>query len=105
MALQHGTCSGLSQFDYFQQTLNLYNHFPTPSIITDNVGGSVDATALRNTFGGKTKVTLLCTSGYITGLYTCWDQVDGMPTEQVTCPVDVQNEDTCTTTPIKIQTF
>ena len=50
---------------------------------------------------------LQCTSGtYIVGVYTCWSMdAAGNPLKQVTCPTDVQAEDTCTTTTVTIASF
>jgi ribonuclease T2 len=94
---KHGTCSGLSQTDYFNTTINLGASFGTPSIFTNNVGKSVNADDLRTALGGKTKASLICSKGnQLTGAYTCWNQVNGVPTSQATCPQCVQQEDTCT---------
>lgn len=103
---KHGTCTGLSQYNYFTNTLNLLQSFGTPALLTQNAGGSVDAASLRNAFGGATMVALQCTSGkYINGAYTCWTQENGVPTKQIVCPADVQKEDTCTGSSVIISTF
>lgn len=103
---KHGTCTGLSQTNYMTDSINLLQKFGTPSIVTNNVGGSVSATDLRNAFGGSTKASLQCTSGaYLVGVYTCWTQSNGVPTTQIVCPSDVQSEDTCTKSTIYIQAF
>ena len=90
---KHGTCSGLSQYDYFNYATKLIQSFGTPSAYTQAAtnGGSIDADDLRDAFGGPTMASLQCTSGkYINGVYTCWSTVDGVPTDQVVCPSDVQ---------------
>jgi len=93
---KHGTCSGLAQTDYFNTTINLATSFGTPSIFTDNVGKSVSGDDLRSALGGKTKASLICSNGnQLTGAYTCWNQENGVPTTQATCPSCVQDEDTC----------
>ena len=103
---KHGTCSGLDQLTYFQSVINLHAKVGTPTTITNALGSSVDATTLRNSFGGATMVALQCTSGqYLNGVYTCYNQVNGLVTEQTVCPVSVQQEDTCTAQLIKIQQF
>ncbi len=103
---KHGTCSGLTQYNYFSQALNVQQRYPTPAILQANIGGTVAATDLRNAMGGKDKVALQCTSGkYVVGAYSCWSQKDGIPQALVTCPVDVQGEDTCTASSLIIQKF
>lgn len=103
---KHGTCSGLSQSDYFTYTLNLEKALGTPEMISKNVGGSVNATELRNFYGGASRASLQCNSGnYINGIYTCWSQVDGKPISQVVCPSDVQKEDTCPGSMVNIGAF
>merc|ERR1719502_1474299 len=49
---KHGTCSGLNQTVYFNTTINLVKDFGTPSIVTNNVGKSVNADDIRDAFGG-----------------------------------------------------
>lgn len=100
---KHGTCSGLAQTDYFNTTINLGTSFGTPSIFTNNVGKTVDADDLRTSLGGKTKASLICSGGnQLTGAYTCWNQVNGVPTTQATCPQCVQEEDTCSSSSVKL---
>ena len=101
--LRHGTCSGLSQYDYFSLTINLYLQFPTPAILTQAVGSTISADSLRDAMGGKTRASLTCTNGkYINGVYTCWSQINGVPQAQVECPADVQAEDTCTEATLEV---
>jgi ribonuclease T2 len=105
---KHGTCSGLSQFDYFNYATQLIQTFGTPSAYTAAAtnGGNMNANDLRNDFGGASKASLQCSSGkYINGVFTCWSTVNGVPTTQVVCPADVQSEDTCTSTTVVIEEF
>lgn len=103
---KHGTCTGLSQHDYFTHALDLLKKFGTPALMTKSAGGTVDAASLRNAFGGATMVALQCSSdSYINGAYTCWTQENGVPTKQIVCPDDVQKEDTCTSETLTIRTF
>ncbi len=103
---KHGTCSGLKQTDYFQTSVNLAKTFGSPQILADAVGQNISATALRNSFGGPTYAQLQCASGvYLSGVYTCWSQVEGVPKAQIVCPADVQKEDTCTSESIVVTSF
>lgn len=102
---KHGTCSGLSQYDYFNSAINLIKQLGTPQDFIDNVGGTMSSSDLRNDYGGATETTLTCSGAYINGLYTCWNTVNGFPQEQIVCPADVQAEDTCTSSTINIAAF
>lgn len=104
---KHGTCSGLDQTTWVNQALATQDKLFTPEFVTSNVGKSVSATDLRNSFGGKTMASLQCTSGkYLNGVYTCWlRNSNGTVGEQTTCPSDVQKEDTCSSSSILIQSF
>ena len=93
---KHGTCSELSQYDYFQQAITLVEQsFTTPEIIHDyiNTTNSLSANAARNSFGGPTYTALQCSdSNILTGVYTCWSHSHVL---QIECPASVQKEDTC----------
>ncbi len=95
---KHGTCSGLTQQNYFQDTINLIEAFGTPASVTAAVGGNISASGLRNDFGGANMVSLQCNGGvYLSGAFTCWSRnSDGSVGTQTVCPADVQTEDTCT---------
>jgi ribonuclease T2 len=93
---KHGTCSGLSQYDYFYKAIQLTSNIPMPDILYYSIGNNISATELRNSFGGDKYVTLLCTNQQLTGLYTCWGEtLDNSPTVQIKCPESMKNEDTC----------
>jgi len=105
---KHGTCSPLSQENYFNTTLNLGKTFGTPSIITDNVGNMVSSDSIRSTFGGPTMVSLQCENGnYLAGAFTCWSMssIDGSPNKQIACATDVQGEDNCFDNMVTIPSF
>lgn len=105
---KHGTCCGLSQYDYFSSTLNLYKQFGTPDIISNNVGVSYVAKAeIQAAYGGSDYVALLCTKAYyIIGAVTCWTHSSSfLPENQIACPVSVLSEDSCSSTTIDIATF
>lgn len=103
---KHGTCTGLTQYDYFNAAINLIKSFGTPASVTSAVGDTIVADDLRNDFGGATWVSLQCSGGsYLSGVFTCWTNVNGIPTKQCECPQDVQGEDTCTSKTISITSF
>jgi ribonuclease T2 len=105
---KHGTCTGLSQVDYFQSAINLIKKFGTPQSLIDaaNAGTSIDAATLRNDMGGASFVSLQCDSGkYLSGAYTCWAQSNGVPTNQVACPSDVLSSDGCTSSSVEVPTL
>eukprot|EP00428_Durinskia_dybowskii_P067542 CAMPEP_0170369260 /NCGR_PEP_ID=MMETSP0117_2-20130122/7888_1 /TAXON_ID=400756 /ORGANISM="Durinskia baltica, Strain CSIRO CS-38" /LENGTH=202 /DNA_ID=CAMNT_0010623967 /DNA_START=169 /DNA_END=777 /DNA_ORIENTATION=- len=105
---KHGTCSGLSQDDYFQTTINLAKSFGTPQCLMDaaDAGTDVDAATLRTQMGGSSYASLQCTSGkYLSGVYTCWKEENGIPTTQTECPADVLSEDNCTSDTLVVETF
>lgn len=105
---KHGTCSGLSQPAYFNATVTMIESMGTPTIYSNAVGSTIDATALRNSFGGKTYASLQCDSSkYVNGVYTCWDMdsTTHLPTVQIECPSDVQAEDTCTVDTLEVTSF
>lgn len=101
---KHGTCSGLEQEDYFQAAIDLIKSFGTPSSVTEAVGSSVDADTVRDDMGGASKASLQCESGkYLNGVYTCWTRnSDGSVGSQVSCPSDVQGEDTCSSSSVSV---
>ena len=102
---KHGTCSNLSQQNYCESALNLTSDLLTPTVLHDAIGSTMNADVLRDALGS---VSLQCTSGsdsyddILTGVYTCWLQNDGYPTEQTVCPDEVINEDTCTSQNVSI---
>ena len=95
---KHGTCSGLSQYDYFTNALELTNILITPELIHNSIGLNVSADDLRSSIADPMTVSLQCKNQQLTGVYTCWQQQNGIPTKLFTCPDDVLHEDTCTDT-------
>ena len=92
---KHGTCSGLSQYDYFQQAILLTETFATPEVLHKyiNTTDSLSTSDLRNAFGGSTYTALQCSNtNILTGVYTCWSH---SPVLQIECPESVQSEATC----------
>ena len=92
---KHGTCSGLSQYDYFNEALLLTNKVITPDFLQHAIGTNVSTDALRNSISKPMTLSLQCKKQNLVGVYTCWDQIDGKPTTLINCPPDVLAEDTC----------
>jgi len=93
---KHGTCSGLSQHDYFTTALSLTNLLITPESIHNSIGLNISADTLRTSVADPSSVSLQCHNQMLVGMYTCWQQLDNIPTKLVACPTDVIHEDTCT---------
>ena len=92
---KHGTCTGLSQHDYFNNAIKLTFSVPTPSVLSNSVGKNMRASDLRTSFCGSDHVSLQCHDSHLTGVYTCWAHNNGIPTTQIACPSSVVKEDTC----------
>jgi len=92
---KHGTCTGLTQLQYFNEAIQLTQRIPTPTILSESVGKNISATVLRNDMGGEKYVALQCKNQILTGAFTCWNQTNGIPTTQIMCPSSVVKEDTC----------
>lgn len=92
---KHGTCTTLTQLQYFETAIQWTQHIPTPTILSDSAGQTMSASALRESMGGINYVALQCNHQILTGAYTCWNQTDHMPTLQIPCPQSVVKEDTC----------
>ena len=107
---KHGTCSGLDQYTYLNNGVNSLLKYPTPSRITNNVGGNVSAADLRADFGAS-YISLQCTYSagkyFLNGAYLCLsrDAQTGLPGGKTSCPADVFAEDNCKADTIYIASF
>lgn len=99
---KHGTCSGLTQYDYFNIALTLTNTIVTPEFIHDSIGYNVNADDIRYSINDPSTVSLQCHNQMLVGVYTCWQQENNIPTKITTCPQDVIQEDTCSNTSVYI---
>jgi ribonuclease T2 len=95
---KHGTCSGLSQYDYFAAAIALSSVLITPDLINESIGKNVNADLLRTSIAPAASVSLQCNHQQLVGIYTCWRQNENMPASLVECPADVMQEDTCKAT-------
>jgi len=100
---KHGTCSGLSQKEYFHQALNHYIH--TPPLLGRSYGKSVAREDLLNSFGGQ--VVLRCAgNAYLEEVRACVSSDnDGVPLERFDCPPDMEDAQTNCPETIKISKF
>ena len=103
--VKHGTCTGLTQEKYFGSAVDLLVSYGSPKILSEAVGGNLMADSLRSAMGGLSMVSLQCDEdGHIlSGAFTCWSQINGIPNSQIVCPTDVKKEDTCTADTILIK--
>jgi ribonuclease T2 len=90
---KHGTCSGLSQYDYFLHALQMFVH--TPPLLGKHYGDSVDRNALIEAFGGG--VILVCTGGrFLSEVRVCLTiDTQSVPLGRVPCPDVLQEESNC----------
>lgn len=91
---KHGTCSGLSQKEYFISALQ--HSLPTPDIV-QHPGSTVDKAALLEAYGGADKVVAVCAKGkFLSEVRSCLAvREDGMPQGQIPCPQKALEEDSC----------
>jgi len=94
---KHGLCTSLTQLEYLSNALELEKSLGTPSLISDNVGRSIQYELLQKTYENGTAAIECKGAGFLTAVYTCWDKDDrGYPTSQIDCPESVMKElDTC----------
>lgn len=98
---KHGTCTGLSQVQYFSTAVSYLKKQGTPSLISSHISSSVTKAALQAAYGGASRVSLGCGGGkYLSQVMTCWglDKKSHLPTSQVDCPQAVLSEDSCSST-------
>ncbi|KAL7500096.1 hypothetical protein ACHAWT_009058 [Skeletonema menzelii] len=93
---KHGTCSGLSQLDYFSHALK--ELIPTPSIVTDaeEQHAVVKKDDLLAAYGGAQLVVLVCEKGYLSEVRVCHQkEADGNVGERMECPETILRESSC----------
>lgn len=91
---KHGTCSGLSQWDYFRTALDLLP--PTPDVVKESYGAAVRREDLEREYLGGGMSVFACKHGYLSEVRLCYEKmVDGAPGERVSCPDPTLKEDSC----------
>lgn len=110
---KHGTCSGLPQKTYFQSAMNIELAIGTPSVISNNIGGSCSLAELQAAFNASCESGADCMAGfncdsqngqlYLAGITTCYDQ----NLNQIICPNAVLSSQgtQCTDATVYIQSF
>jgi ribonuclease T2 len=90
---KHGTCSGLDQRTYFLSALR--SSLSTPDIV--QYGSTVDKSVLLEAYGGADKVVAVCSKGkFLSEVRSCLAVgEDGMPKEQIPCPMKALEENSC----------
>lgn len=116
---RHGTCSGLSQPEFFLAAVGLERNdslAPTPQLVQDNVGKQVSTAALRAAFaikegtstdGSMGGAVLKCVHGdALSQVFTCWAKDERhAPIARRACPQHVIREDTCFKRSVRIAAF
>ena len=103
--VKHGTCTGLTQEEYFRSAVDLIVSYGSPKMLSEAVGSHLPADSLRVAMGGISMVSLQCDGDgdTLSGAFSCWSQSNGVPNEQIICPDDVKKEDTCSAASILIK--
>ncbi|KAG9408615.1 hypothetical protein AC1031_020468 [Aphanomyces cochlioides] len=100
---KHGTCSGLTAPNYLKAAINIETQLGTPSIITNNVCGSVTKSALVSAYGSG-KVALICagSNNALSEVRTCYSKAY----QQISCPSSILSDDSCSRSKnVRIYTF
>lgn len=97
---KHGTCTGLTQDEYFDTALKHF--FPTPPFVHDNYGLEVSKVDLLNEYRGDVdgylgNVVLVCSGGkYLSEVRICVAKYkDGTGAQRIRCTAQVEKEANC----------
>ncbi|CAH0486266.1 unnamed protein product [Peronospora farinosa] len=109
--MRHGTCSGLSQVDYFTHAIDLERNetlAPTPQFVQTHIGGQVDGKELRQAFGDAALKCQYVHGGVMmfSQVFTCWQKDEhNVPIRRRACPPHIHSEDTCGKGSVAIPAF
>lgn len=93
---KHGTCTGLSQLDYFSGALKQL--IDTPSIVKEAEMNQsfVKRDELLKFYGGNEFAVLVCERGYLSEVRVCHQkEMDGNVGERMGCPEAILGENSC----------
>jgi ribonuclease T2 len=96
---KHGTCTGLSQDEYFDTALT---HFlPSPNIIRENYGSTVNKSDLLRAYSQDADskygdVVLVCSGNFLSEVRICVGRTeDGEGSQRIACIPEVIQEGNC----------
>lgn len=93
---KHGTCTGLSQLEYFSHALKKL--VPTPSIVKDaeEQHTAVKKDDLLAVYGGAQLAALVCKKDYLSEVRVCHQkETDGNVGERMDCPEAILRASSC----------
>ena len=93
---KHGTCTGLSQLEYFSHALTKL--IPTPSMVKDaeEQHTFVNKDDLLSVYGGAEFAALVCKKSYLSEVRVCHQrEKDGNVGERMECPPAILKEGSC----------
>lgn len=109
---KHGTCSGLTQEEYFTAGVSLLqDRFTTPEKLREDKGSTISRVDLENAYGGGGMVVLECVGKspkILSQVFLCLevDSETHMPGDQIACPDEVfTKDDTCGRGIIHVNSF
>lgn len=93
---KHGTCTGLSQLNYFSHALKML--IPTPSIVkeAEEQHSFVKKDDLLAVYGGDQLAALICNKEYLSEVRVCHQkEADGGAGDRMDCPQSVLMASSC----------
>lgn len=97
---KYGTCSGLTQSEYFIAALGLL--MPTPTVVKKSYGsGGGEVTRQELEAGYGSTAVFLCNSGYLSEVRVCFERKakeDGVGVDvgdRIQCPDSMLEQDSC----------
>mmetsp|Transcript_26557 Transcript_26557/g.41211 ORF Transcript_26557/g.41211 Transcript_26557/m.41211 type:complete len:316 (-) Transcript_26557:197-1144(-) len=93
---KHGTCTGLSQLEYFSKAVKML--MPTPSIVKDaeTQHSVVKKDDLLAVYGGAQLAALVCKKNYLSEVRVCHQkETDGNVGKRMDCPQSILRESSC----------
>jgi len=103
---KHGTCTSMTQVDYFDEALDFLQRIGTPALVAQRQGQTVTHAELSQAYGGPSMAVFKCMGTYFSQAYLCLakDLTSGSFTQRIECPASALSEGNCGPV-IKIATF